>query len=65
MTSKEKSVERKRWTYRVYVAGEFVKSFSSRTAARDFMENMTEMDLPFLVMPWNEKQMAYMIGEKK
>lgn len=56
---------RKRWTYRVYVAGEFVKAFTSRKSAREFMAGMTEMDLPFLLMPWDKDQIPYMIGELK
>ena len=57
--------KKKRWIYKVYVADEFVKAFTSRKAAKAFMENMTEMDLPFLVMPWENNQLPYMIGELK
>ena len=41
----------KRWTYRVYYAGRFVASFTSRKKAREFMEGMTDFDLPFLITP--------------
>lgn len=59
------TMKRKRWTYQVYVAGKLVKAFSSRTTARKFMESMTEMDLPFLVMPWENNQQPYMIGKQE
>ena len=57
--------KKKRWIYKVYVADEFVKAFTSRKSAKAFMENMTEMDLPFLVMPWENNQLPYMIGRLK
>ena len=31
-----------------------VKSFRTLKAAKQFAKNMTEKDLPFLVMPWDE-----------
>jgi len=31
-----------------------VKSFRTLKAAREFAKNMTDKDLPFLVMPWDE-----------
>ena len=58
-------IKKKRWIYKVYVADEFVKAFTSRKSAKAFMENMTEMDLPFLVMPWENNQLPYMIGRLK
>jgi hypothetical protein len=58
--------KKKRWIYKVYVADEFVKAFTSRKSAKAFMENITEMDLPFLLMPFNERtSSAMMIGELK
>lgn len=53
---------KKRWLYKVYLAGRFVKSFTSRTAARRFMEEMTDLDLPFLILPHEDGQTPYMIG---
>ena len=55
----------KRWTYRVYYAGRFVASFTSRAKAREFMENMTDFDLPFLITPDIAGQTAIMIGTLK
>lgn len=55
-------MKRKRWTYKVYFLGKHIKTFSSRKAGMHFMENMTELDLPFLVMPWEEKSTPIMIG---
>jgi len=55
----------KRWTYRVYYAGRFVASFTSRAKAREFMENMTDFDLPFLITPDIAGQTAIMIGTKE
>jgi hypothetical protein len=57
--------KRKRWKYRVFVGDQLIKTFSSRKTAREFMENMTEMDLPFLVMPWENNTQVTMIGELK
>jgi hypothetical protein len=57
--------KRKRWNYKVYYAGEFVKSFTSRDQARSFMQSMTDVDLPFIVMPWQANQVPYLIGELK
>ena len=54
-----------RWTYRVYYAGRFVAAFTSRAKAREFMENMTDFDLPFIITPDIAGQTAYMIGELK
>ena len=31
-----------------------VKSFRTLKAAREFAKNMTDKDLPFLVLPWDE-----------
>ena len=56
---------RKRWLYKVYLAGRFVRAFTSRTAARHFMEDMTDFDLPFLITPDINGQTPYMIGELK
>jgi hypothetical protein len=42
-----------------------VASFTSRAKAREFMENMTDFDVPFLITPDIEGQTAYMIGELK
>jgi len=55
----------KRWTYRVYYAGRFVASFTSRKKAREFMENMTDFDLPFIITPEIAGQTAIMIGTLK
>jgi len=55
----------KRWTYRVYYAGRFVASFTSRAKAREFMENMTDFDLPFIITPEIAGQTAIMIGTLK
>jgi len=55
-------MKRKRWTYKVYYRGKVIKTFTSRKAGHHFMENMTELDLPFLVMPWEEKSVPIMIG---
>jgi hypothetical protein len=56
---------RKRWLYKVYLAGRFVRAFTSRTAARQFMEDMTDFDLPFLILPHEDGQTPYMIGTLK
>jgi hypothetical protein len=58
-------MKKKRWTYKVYYAGRFVASFTSRAKAREFMENMTDFDLPFIITPDIEGQTAYVIGELK
>jgi hypothetical protein len=58
-------MKRKRWTYTVYFRGKVVKTFSSRKAGHHFMKNMTELDLPFLVMPWEEGSICTMIGSLK
>lgn len=58
-------MKRKRWVYKVYYANRYVASFTSRKTARDFMENMTDLDLPFLITPDIANQTAYMIGESK
>jgi hypothetical protein len=58
-------MKKTRWIYRVYLAGRFVQSFTSRAAARKFMENMTDFDLPFLLLPHEDGQTPYMIGELK
>ena len=55
----------KRWTYKVYYAGRFVAAFTSRKKAREFMEGMTDFDLPFLITPDIAGQTAYVIGELK
>lgn len=55
----------KRWIYRVYYAGRFVAAFTSRKKAREFMENMTDFDVPFLITPDIAGQTAYVIGELK
>lgn len=58
-------MKRKRWVYKVFYANRYVASFTSRKKARDFMENMTDLDLPFLITPDIANQTAYMIGELK
>lgn len=58
-------MKRKRWVYKVFYANRFVAQFTSRKAARHFMENMTDLDLPFLITPDIANQTAYMIGEMK
>jgi len=58
-------MKRKRWVYKVFYANQYVASFTSRKKARDFMENMTDLDLPFLITPDIANQTAYMIGELK
>ena len=55
----------KRWTYRVYYAGRFVAAFTSRKKAWEFMEGMTDFDLPFLITPDIAGQIPTMIGELK
>jgi len=55
----------KRWTYRVYYANRFVAAFTSRKKAREFMENMTDFDLPFIITPDIAGQTAIMIGTKE
>ena len=57
--------KRMRWTYRVYYAGRFVAAFTSRAKAREFMEGMTDFDLPFLITPDIAGQIPTMIGELK
>ena len=57
--------KRMRWTYRVYYAGRFVAAFTSRAKAREFMEGMTDFDLPFLITPDTAGQIPTMIGELK
>ena len=52
----------KRWTYRIYYANRFVASFTSRVKAHKFMENMTDLDIPFLITPDIAGQTAIMIG---
>jgi hypothetical protein len=58
-------MKRKRWVYKVFYANRYVASFTSRKKARGFMENMTDLDLPFLITPDIANQTAYMIGEMK
>jgi hypothetical protein len=58
-------MKKKRWTYKVYYAGRFVASFTSRVKAREFMENMTDFDVPFIITPDMANQTPYMIGELK
>ena len=55
----------KRWTYKVYYANRFVAAFTSRAKAREFMENMTDFDLPFLITPDIANQTPIMIGTLK
>ena len=57
--------KRMRWTYRVFYAGRFVASFTSRAKAREFMENMTDFDVPFIITPDIANQIPTMIGELK
>lgn len=58
-------MKQKRWVYKVYYANRFVKAFTSRVKAREFMENMTDLDVPFLITPDIANQTAIMIGELK
>ncbi len=58
-------MKKKRWTYKVYYAGRFVAAFTSRVKAREFMKNMTDFDVPFLITPDIANQIPYMIGELK
>ena len=58
-------MKKKRWTYKVYYANRFVAAFTSRAKAREFMENMTDFDLPFLITPDIAGQTAIMIGTLK
>jgi hypothetical protein len=58
-------MKKKRWTYKVYYAGRFVASFTSRVKAREFMQNMTDFDVPFIITPDIANQIPYMIGELK
>ena len=44
-------MKRNRWIYRVYYANQIVGKFTSRATARNFMENMTEFDIPVLITP--------------
>ena len=55
-------MKRKRWTYKVFYAGRFVATFTSRVKAREFMENMTDLDVPFIITPDIAGQTATMIG---
>ena len=58
-------MKKKRWTYKVYYANRFVAAFTSRAKAREFMENMTDFDVPFIITPDIAGQTAIMIGELK
>ena len=58
-------MKRKRWTYTVYYANRVVATFTSRAKAREFMENMTDFDVPFIITPDIAGQTAIMIGELK
>ena len=58
-------MKRKRWTYKVFYAGRFVAAFTSRAKAREFMEGMTDFDLPFLITPDIAGQIPTMIGTLK
>jgi hypothetical protein len=42
-----------------------VAAFTSRVKAREFMENMTDFDLPFLITPDIAGQIPTMIGTLK
>ncbi len=55
----------KRWKYRVYYAGRFVAAFTSRNKAREFMEGMTDFDVPFIITPDIAGQIPTMIGTKE
>ena len=57
-------MKRKRWSYKVYFRGSVVKTFTSRKAARHFMEQANEFDLP-LAMPWETRAELTMIGQLK
>ena len=56
-------MKKKRWTYTVYYANRVVATFTSRVKAREFMENMTDLDVPFLITPDIANQTPIMIGE--
>ena len=58
-------MKRKRWTYKVFYAGRFVATFTSRVKARAFMEGMTDFDVPFIITPDIAGQTATMIGTLK
>lgn len=58
-------MKRKRWVYTVYYANRIVGKFTSRATARNFMENMTDLDIPFLITPDIANQTPYMIGTLK
>jgi hypothetical protein len=58
-------MKRKRWTYTVYYANRVVATFTSRKKAREFMENMTDFDIPFISTPDIANQIPTMIGTLK
>lgn len=58
-------MKRKRWKYTVYYANYVLGTFTSRAKAREFMKNMTDFDLPFIITPDLANQTAYMIGTLK
>jgi hypothetical protein len=58
-------MKRKRWTYTVYYANRVVATFTSRKKAREFMENMTLFDIPFIITPDIANQTPTMIGTLK
>ena len=59
------TMKSKRWIYKVYYANRFVASFTSRVKAREFMETMTDLDIPFLITPDIAGQVPTMIGTLK
>ena len=58
-------MKKKRWTYKVYYANRVVGTFTSRAKAREFMETMTDLDVPFLITPDIANQTPIMIGTLK
>lgn len=58
-------MKKKRWTYTVYYANRVVATFTSRAKAREFMETMTDFDVPFIITPDIDGQIPIMIGTLK
>ena len=58
-------MKKKRWTYTVYYANRVAATFTSRVKAREFMENMTDLDVPFIITPDIANQTPIMIGTLK
>ena len=49
----------------MYYANRVVATFTSRAKAREFMENMTDFDVPFIITPDIANQIPTMIGTLK